>query len=285
MEATTMPSSSSSSNRTESAAEFVATVRKEHDVMMEWYNRNDTASLPELQQLRQQHGSKYPESWKKVLNWNGWKDTRKVYLEHVQQHKSSTSSANNKITTAQTTTTTSSIDDTAPPPQLTNDGSALSVAATATNEESTTNDLSSKPKRKSRWGNVSTTSTNGTATAISTNGTTSSLLSTADNAGGNMDTSSGSKRGRWGTTTAPEVVTTTNHMNHINIDNNNPSSELEQLRMQLRSLNYKIDHVLEEANRIDALPHNHRERSVSPPPSYVYVVYILHMCLNFCDFQ
>ena len=210
--------------------------------MMQWYNNHNTVSQ-ELQRLREQYGSKYPDSWKHVLNWNGWKDARKVYLEHVQQ--ASTSSTTNGATSSSSTAT-----------------------ATTTNGE-TTNDVTNKPKRKSRWGSVSTTATTTTSNGVASANSTSTADGTT-RSGCNIDSSNEGKRGRWGT--APEASVTemvTNHTNHNGESNSNPS-ELEQLRLQLRALNYKIDHVAEEANRIDALPHDHRERSVSPPPSYVY---------------
>jgi hypothetical protein len=264
---------SSSSNRTESAAEFVATVRKDHNVMMDWYNNNNNNKL-ELQQLHEKYGPRYPESWKHVLNWNGWKDTRKVYLQHLQQQKPESST---------TTTTTSLVNAT---PESTNEvhtsgtnpnnesiipSSSTAAITTATEKEESKNDTTTttttKPKRKSRWGSVATTTPTGdtttatTASINNTNGSTTNGTSVTSIITNPNDTANSTKRGRWGmTTTEPTNMTTTS------------LSELEQLRMQLRTLNYKIDHVVEEANRIDALPHDHRERSVSPPPSYVYVL-------------
>jgi hypothetical protein len=266
--------SSSSSNRTESAAEFVATVRKDHDVMMEWYNNNNTSH--ELQPLREKYGPKYPESWKHVLNWNGWKETRKAYVQYLQQRESSTttvSSSSNDRAPEHTNETSSAV---ANPTTDNNTITPTNATVTATNEE-LKNDTAAKPKRKSRWGSVSTTTTTETTTATTSSGTngsttTNGTLTNTNDGNTIVDTSNGSKRGRWGTTTLPATETTT-------------SSELEQLRSQLRSLNYKIDHVVEEANRIDALPHNHRERSVSPPPSYVYIdsFFMIAEWMNFLD--
>lgn len=250
--------SSSSSNRTESAAEFVATVRKNHDVMMEWYNNNTSH---ELQPLREKYGPKYPESWKQVLNWNGWKDTRKAYVQYLQQHESSTTTASSssiEIAPGQTNETSSAVTN---PTTDNNYITPTNTTGTTTTNEESKNDTSAKPKRKSRWGSVSTTATAATTNTSNDSTTTDGTLTTT-NDGNTIDTSNGSKRGRWGTTALSATETTTNTTS---------SSELEQLRSQLRSLNYKIDHVVEEANRIDALPHNHRERSVSPPPSYVYI--------------
>jgi hypothetical protein len=180
----------------ESAAEFVATVRRDHAAMMDWYNRHAAATLQE------KYGTVYPESWKQVLNWNGWKETRKAYLHYLQDQES---------TSASNVTTNTSTD-----------------AATKAESNSNSTTTSQEPKRKSRWGNA--------ASAPTTSG----------------DAAAQTKRGRW------------------NSSSGGDTAEVEQLRSQLRVLNYKIDHVAEEAARIDALPHDDRERSVSPPPSYVY---------------
>ena len=73
----------------EEAAEFVATVRSEHVKMKEWYN----AGAGEAGDLKQRYGP-YPSLWKEVLNWPGWKESRRAYLRH-QQTSSSTSTSNN----------------------------------------------------------------------------------------------------------------------------------------------------------------------------------------------
>jgi splicing factor 1 len=263
-------SSSKSINRTETAAEYVATMKNDHDVMMEWYNNIDNANT--LQHLHTKYGSTYPISWKNVVVWNGYKETRNEYLRYLQQ----------KEQQQETSTTTSNITN-----DTNNDSSNSNCTTTTANlqeQQPAATDNNSKPKRKSRWGNVSstaidttTTSNNTTDVVVTANGTT------IDN------NNNSTKRGRWGTTENP------NNSNSTTIESSNTTitnSELEQLRSQLRALNYKIDHVIEEANRIDALPHGHRERSVSPPPSYVYIykatVCVLSSVLNltpyFCNF-
>lgn len=64
----------------EAAAEFVATVRGDHAKMKEWYTRSAPPAL------RDKYGD-YPAMWKEVLNWPGWKETRKEYLKHTQQNE------------------------------------------------------------------------------------------------------------------------------------------------------------------------------------------------------
>jgi hypothetical protein len=248
------------SNRNESAAEFVATVRKDHLVMMEWYNNNrsphqddddhptgtnNSTVSSSLRKLREKYGTVYPESWKQVLNWNGWKDTRKVYLQYIQEQESSSSSLLLETTAATGTSTESGQQQQQQPESVT-----TTTSTTLPN---------SKPKRKSRWGNATTTE------SVNTTANDSAVLATT------TPTDAMQKRGRWGIASTSTDAATTTH----------PNEELEQLRVQLRGLNYKIENVLEEAARVDALPHDDRERSVSPPPSYVYCgrnIYI-YMCV------
>lgn len=73
----------------EAAAEFVATVRGDHAKMKEWYGGSAPAAL------RDKYGD-YPSLWKEVLNWPGWKETRKEYLKHTQQNEQT--SGNNDAT-------------------------------------------------------------------------------------------------------------------------------------------------------------------------------------------
>jgi hypothetical protein len=70
----TMPNQES-----EQAAEFVATVRTEHVPMKTWFFSDSEIT----KSLRVKYGD-YPALWKEVLNWDGWKETRKEYLKEQQ---------------------------------------------------------------------------------------------------------------------------------------------------------------------------------------------------------
>ena len=63
----------------EEAAEFVATVRRDHIRMKEWYSQEGGS-------LHAKYGP-YPGLWKEVLNWKGWKEARKEFLKHQQQQE------------------------------------------------------------------------------------------------------------------------------------------------------------------------------------------------------
>jgi hypothetical protein len=69
----------------ESAAEFVDTVRREHVAMKTWYNEGQSSAAKEL---KEKYGE-YPGLWKEVLNWRGGKEARKEYLKHQQQSEGS----------------------------------------------------------------------------------------------------------------------------------------------------------------------------------------------------
>lgn len=64
----------------EQAAEYVMTVRTDHVPMKTWYNGTSAAA----QGLQKTYGP-YPDLWKEVLNWPGWKEARREYLKHTQQ--------------------------------------------------------------------------------------------------------------------------------------------------------------------------------------------------------
>ena len=70
----------------EEAAELVATIRGEHVVMKNWF----MGPSPEASALRNKYGA-YPGLWKEVLNWPGWKEARKAYLQHTQKGEASSS--------------------------------------------------------------------------------------------------------------------------------------------------------------------------------------------------
>lgn len=68
----------------EAAAELVATIRGEHVVMKTWFQGDSSDAVA----LRKKYGD-YPGLWKEVLNWPGWKEARKAYLQYTQGGKSS----------------------------------------------------------------------------------------------------------------------------------------------------------------------------------------------------
>jgi len=63
----------------EEAAELIATIRGEHVEMKKWYS----GPSPQAEAVRTKYGP-YPGLWKEVLNWPGWKEARKAYLQFQQ---------------------------------------------------------------------------------------------------------------------------------------------------------------------------------------------------------
>lgn len=72
----------------EAAAELVATIRGEHVPMKTWFQ----GSSQEAAALRAKYGD-YPSLWKEVLNWPGWKDARKAFLQQSQENSGTTDSS------------------------------------------------------------------------------------------------------------------------------------------------------------------------------------------------
>jgi hypothetical protein len=211
----------------ESAAEFVATVRAEHVAMKQWYN-SDTVNA-ELQRIKQQYGATDPDVWKEVLNWPGWKETRKAYLKYTQQQQPQPQHE--------------------PPPNTT---TTTAPAATVPR------------KRQSRWGNAASTTATDDATAAT-------------------------KRGRWGVAdtaaTTPlqllqqwPALTAAGGAGGTATATTN--TQVQQLQAELRALNAKLERVHQEAERVDALPRGHGDRSPSPPPGtlfYTILYYMIHL--------
>jgi hypothetical protein len=164
--------------------------------------------------LRDKFGP-YPGLWKEVLNWPGWKESRKSYLQFTQAKESSSSG-------------------------------------------SPSNDNSVPRKRRSRWG----------AASEDTNG----------NGNGNAGPSDGGpepkRQSRWGRDVPapappPPPMKPLPGLGLPGMPTNlSPQQQDEFRRSQsrLREINTKLDHLEAEADRVDALPRGHRERSPSPPP-------------------
>eukprot|EP00573_Skeletonema_grethae_P001409 CAMPEP_0201691316 /NCGR_PEP_ID=MMETSP0578-20130828/4495_1 /ASSEMBLY_ACC=CAM_ASM_000663 /TAXON_ID=267565 /ORGANISM="Skeletonema grethea, Strain CCMP 1804" /LENGTH=743 /DNA_ID=CAMNT_0048176491 /DNA_START=34 /DNA_END=2265 /DNA_ORIENTATION=- len=69
-----------------------------------------------------------------------------------------------------------------------------------------------------------------------------------------------------GLSAPPSTIGTTISAHQPN--NTNTTPELEALQLRLRKANARLTNLESEAARIDALPHNHPDRSPSPPPIY-----------------
>lgn len=121
----------------EQQAELIATIQHEHVAMKQWYN-----SHADAKSLHATYGPTYPAFWRDVINWDGWKETRKLYLKSLEGKIESSTASN--------TTAGNSADGQSAVPrkrksrwaQASNDDHATGESAGASNDRS---------KRKSRW--------------------------------------------------------------------------------------------------------------------------------------
>jgi hypothetical protein len=250
----------------ESAAEFVMTVRTDHVTMKTWYNSGGSSVIPSL---KEKYGD-YPSLWKEVLNWPGWKETRKEYLKFTQ---------------------TSEV-----------------PAADKSENDSTMNNCSEggvQRKRRSRWGSAapsadSDNNNNNSNNNINNGGGDGSNGSTNVTEGSSDAAASNKRRSRWGRDEQQQqqqlglpVTATTNNTNTL-LMNSGPQpvglsslipgmilpgiapaqhltpqqqEEMKELQARLRLINEKMDNLDTEAERVDALPRSDPQRSPSPPPS------------------
>ncbi len=216
----------------EEAAELMATMRAEHIPMKSWYNNPQNA--PNLLELHSKYGNQFPAFWQDLVRWGGWKEVRKDYLRFTEN--------GNKFVVSVSGGKRSRWADEQP--------------TTAT--DAATGQPSAQPrerKRKSRWGRDpgSVNGAAGIAVPVVVNDPVMAALGLS----GAAATSSTPTT----TSSAAAASFTTN-----NTPNNNP--ELESLQLRLRKANARLTNLEVEASRIDALPHNHPDRSPSPPPIY-----------------
>jgi splicing factor 1 len=115
----------------EEKAEMIATIQHDHIQMKAWYNSNPDAKI-----LHPKYGSAYPDFWRDVVTWDGWKTARKLYLKSIEGKQQSSNSKSS---------------DAIPRKRKSRWGDSV-----ATGTDSNTNGDTHEPKRKSRWGDAST---------------------------------------------------------------------------------------------------------------------------------
>lgn len=126
----------------EEKAEMIATIQHDHIQMKAWYNSNPDAKI-----LHPKYGDTYPDFWRDVVTWDGWKTVRKLYLKSIEGKQQSPNAKSDTI------------------PRKRKSRWGDSVGTGSTNEDN------NEPKRKSRWGGASAQTTRGrdTAPVTSTN--------------------------------------------------------------------------------------------------------------------
>mmetsp|Transcript_8919 Transcript_8919/g.11212 ORF Transcript_8919/g.11212 Transcript_8919/m.11212 type:complete len:704 (-) Transcript_8919:1366-3477(-) len=122
----------------EAHAELIATIQHDHVPMKKWYNTSTEATSL----LHAKYGSTYPSFWRDVIQWDGWKETRKLFLK-------STESPSGGATSTTTSSATSS--NTAASQQGGQRKRRSRWASSTDNSNGTTENNTEPPKRKSRW--------------------------------------------------------------------------------------------------------------------------------------
>ena len=198
--------------------------------MKTWYNSSNIAKKV----LHARYGSNYPQFWKEVIDWKGWRETRKLYLTHVEkEQKREKEQQQPQEHTKVKLESSADI----PPPRKRKSRWGTAPASKATTTTSTTNSNSdSPPKRKSRW---ATRGRDPTPKPIS-----GAVPNSNFNNGSVLDLLPG----------LPAQLTAAQ------------SDQLKELQAQLRLANSKLETLEEDAKRVDALPVGHADRSPSPPP-------------------
>ena len=207
----------------EQQAELVATIQHDHSVMKKWYNSNSDAKI-----LHTIYGPAYPDFWRDVVTWKGWKETRKRYLKSIGGHLSSArasasaAATSNGIETKSTNTNTTTAGSSSSSTPTNGSRKRKSRWATATAAAPTAD----PPKRKSRWARGRDPTPAPTNSVLDLLPGLPSKLSAAQ------------------------------------------SQDLSIFQKTLRECNAKLTNLDAEAAKIDALPIGHRDRSPSPPPVY-----------------
>lgn len=76
----------------EQQAELIATIQHEHVAMKNWYNTHKDAKT-----LHASYGPTYPAFWRDVINWDGWKESRKLYLKSVEGKVGASTAPNTEV--------------------------------------------------------------------------------------------------------------------------------------------------------------------------------------------
>jgi splicing factor 1 len=250
----------------EEAAELLATIRGDHVAMKNWYNNSCADDV--VLNLKKRFGSTYPEFWRDVLHWEGYKETRKAYLTYTEQGRRETSGspANTAATTATTTVTRKRRSRWETDPNNT-------IKATTSSSTSNTNDetaasTGTTTKRKSRWERTDITSgtTSDNHHHNKNNNNIDAALAVAMNVvaatSGTTTKSSGTQQqeaSKGVLEILPELPAGLTEEQQL---------ELAQLQQRLRIANERLTNLDAEAARVDALPRGHPDRSPSPPPIY-----------------
>ncbi len=215
----------------EEQAELIATIQHDHIKMKQWYNTAPEAKTA----LHAKYGSSYPSFWRDVVPWNGWKESRKLFLKSMELKEKKDR-------------------------DRMNGGSAGSGEADSNGNSTTDASAAAAPrKRRSRWGNSSN------------NDSSSNINDSNGDAPRKRKSRWGASNDRGRDETPKPLSTNSTSVLDIlpglptNL-NSEQNQKLKELQKLLREANQKLENLETEAARVDALPKGHPDRSPSPPP-------------------
>jgi len=208
----------------EETAELLATIERDHVAMKTWFKKNSSC-----ENLKSQYGS-YPDFWRDVISWPGYKETRKAYLRHLAQSEKQESSDKALIKDG-------------PIPRKKKRRSRWSSQPPEDLKDKV-NSTERKAKRKSRWDRLGDTSSGTNATNHNAAVPVPAIKPTA--ATGILGLLPGMPAGM----TAQQLT------------------NLSQIQTRLKRVNHKLATLDIDAIRVDNLPRDHPDRSPSPPPIY-----------------
>ena len=218
----------SQQQQSEEAAELVATMRTEHVAMKTWYNNPHHST--HLSSLQSKYGAHFPAFWRDLIHWNGWREVHREYLRFTENgNKFVEISGNNN-----------------------NNKRSRWADDDNGNGQPSQPPIKRERKRKSRWGRDPTPkpSINAAPTTTATTIANDPVMAAL------------------GLTNTSHNTTTNNNHQITAMNNQKNSAELESLQQRLRQANTRLTNLETDAARIDSLPHNHPDRSPSPPPIY-----------------
>ncbi|KAL7557155.1 hypothetical protein ACA910_002435 [Epithemia clementina (nom. ined.)] len=201
----------------EEAAEFVVTVRNEHVKMKDWYTNSQDEAIRALQEKF----GPYPSLWKEVLNWPGWKETRKEYLKAMQLREERPKNGDTAVVKIE--------EGAAPLPR----------------------------KRKSRWGTAGSNANSDQGVDPASNNKRFAPMPPQQQQLQPPPLQRGAPR-----VVLPSISSVTTNLTE------QQQQDLKNMQAKLRVVNERLANLDEEAERVDALPRGHRDRSPSPPPIY-----------------
>ena len=235
----------------EEAAELLATMRGEHIPMKAWYNNSDH---PTAAAVRANYGPAYPEFWRDVIHWPGWKEARRAYLTYTEQRETG-GPVNQQQELEGKARKRRSRWETAD--GATSNEPSNTAAATGSFEP---------PKRKSRWERLSN------APAASSNESSiDAALAAAMNVVKPNSSSAATDASKGVLEILPGLPAGLT---------GEQQRELAHLQQRLRIANERLENLEVEAARVDALPRGHHDRSPSPPPGTLASMVLLWLSFN-----